>query len=288
MGDFNAYFDSIHRGYTRVDAENGVTYFTAENLAQTGLVRHGFTSRLGGISKPPYDSLNLSWTRCVSVEETRKNVAIACDAMGIKKEDLVVVNGVHGVDVHKAVHGERGMGYESSYRPQVDATFDGLVTNEKTVCLNTIHADCTPVFLLDPAKKAIGLCHSGWRGTVMGMARNTIAAMEEHFGTDPKDLIAAIGPNIGKCCFEVSQDVVDAIRNGYPDDIVFYTPDEGVEGKYHADLVKLTAYDLYQKGIKAENVTIMGLCTCCEKELLYSFRRDGKQGGAMNSFLQLI
>ena len=288
MRNFEDYFEAIRRGFRQVEAQNGVIYVQAAQLADTGMVRHGFTSRIGGISQAPYEGLNLSWNRTNSVEETRRNVAIACEAMEIDPDDLVVVNGVHGVNVHVVNAADRGWGYHYLYQGSGQPTFDGLVTNDPAVCLNTVHADCTPVFLLDPVKRAIGLCHSGWRGTVIGMARNTIAAMEQAYGTRPEDLIVAVGPNIGKCCFQVSQDVVDAIQAAYPRHIQFYTPDAGIAGKYHADLLRLTAYDLYQKGVRRENITIADLCTCCREDLFYSYRRGGPNRGAMNSFLQLI
>lgn len=168
MRKFEDYFQAIRRGFRQVEAQNGVIYVQAAQIADTGMVRHGFTSRIGGISKAPYEGLNLSWNRTNSIEETRQNVAIACQAMEIDPDDLVVVNGVHGVNVHVVNAADRGWGYHYLYQGSGHPTFDGLVTNDPSVCLNTVHADCTPVFLLDPVKRAVGLCHSGWRGTVKG------------------------------------------------------------------------------------------------------------------------
>ncbi|MDL2224733.1 peptidoglycan editing factor PgeF [Eubacteriales bacterium OttesenSCG-928-M02] len=283
---FDDFFTQIRRGFDLVPASHGALFVRAPQLEATGLVRHGSSTRKGGISKGCYETLNLSWDRTTSEEETRINVAIAATAMGIPVEDLVIVNGVHGTDIYFAKKEDRGNGFFCRYERR-EKTFDGLITNDPDVALNVIHADCTPVFYLDPVHKAIGLCHAGWRGTVDGIVGIMVDRMQKEFGTDPQKLIAAVGPNLSRKHFQVSKDVIDAIEQNFPPGMNFFEVDPSEIGKYKADLDRLAVFQLYEKGLRAENITVSDWCTFENEDLFYSYRRQGWEGGAMNSFFQL-
>lgn len=265
--------------------KSGIGFWQSTLLDQTGLVRHGFTTRKGGISQGTYASMNLSLTRTRAIEETKQNYALAAHALGIDVNDTVLVNGVHGVGVRQVTHQNRGDGLINDYTKDSEP-FDGMVTNEAGVALVTIHADCTPLFIVDTRRRAIGLCHAGWRGTVEGMATQIIHRMHTAFQSDAKDLVCMIGPHIGACCFEVHEDVAqrfEAAFAGFGGVRPAQAP-----GKYLVDLTLALAYQLFEAGVPAEQVNIAHLCTCCNETLFHSYRRDGKSGGAMASFLQLM
>ncbi len=263
---------------------DGVPYWQSPILIKSGLVQHGFSTRKGGISTGAYASMNLSVTRMENLEEVQRNYEIALHALGINKGDTVLVDGVHGVDIKRVDARHKGDGLVRPYTSD-EATFDGMVTDTPGIALITIHADCTPLFVLDPKKKAIGMCHAGWRGTVDGMGFQMIAAMRKEFGSDPEDLLCMIGPHIGACCFEVHEDVAQHFSDvftGFGGVQKAETPE-----KYTVDLTLAMAYQLYSGGIVPRNVNIAHLCTCCNQTMFHSYRRDGLTCGAMASFLQL-
>lgn len=266
------------------EEKQGVGFFTIPMFTQTGRVKHGFSTRIGGISEGCYASLNLSFTRRHSEQETERNFGIASRALGIEPDNLVIVNGNHGVAVQHVGQHHRGDGLARAYTDQ-DAAFDGMITDAKQTALVTIHADCTPVFAYDPAHEAIGLCHAGWRGTVNGMIDTLIVQMQQAFHTDPSALLMAIGPNIGACCFEVDVDVAQAFERAF--DQAGCVRAARKPGKYHVHLAHAAAYQMFSRGVAPDHVTMAHLCTCCNETLFHSYRRDGKQGGAMASFLQL-
>ena len=263
---------------------NGVAYWTIPAFTRTGLVRHGFTTRLGGVSQGVYAQLNLSFDRTFGIEETKHNYVIAAGALGIRMQDCVIVNGDHGTVSKYVTRENAGDGFLRAYTAE-DMTFDGHITDVKGLGLIAIHADCTPVYALDVQHQAIGLCHAGWRGTVNGMITSLISSMQERFDTDPAQLLCAIGPNIGQCCFEVHDDVAQQFDEKLAG---FGGVDEAQEaGKSRVHLAHAAAFQLYRAGVRPEYTTMAHLCTCCNRHLFHSYRRDGKWGGSMGSFLQL-
>jgi hypothetical protein len=263
---------------------DGVAYFRSPLLEKTDMLRHGFTTRKGGISTGPYAGLNLSVTRQDNMDEVRRNYALAADALGVGRENAVLVNGVHGVHVKRVGKGNRGEGLLKDYA-KGEEEFDGMVTNDAGVCLVTIHADCTPLFVLDPVVRAIGLCHAGWRGTVDGMGHSIIESMQREFGSRPEDLLVMMGPHIGACCFEVHADVAQRFAMAFPG--FGGIRETGTIGKYYIDLTLAMAYQLYQKGVPPAQVNIARFCTSCNPTLFYSYRRNNVCG-AMASFMQLV
>lgn len=264
---------------------DGVPYWTIEAFTRTGLVRHGFTTRMGGVSQGAYASLNLSFDRTHSVEETKRNYVLAAGALGMRMEDCVIVNGDHGTVSKHVARAHAGDGFLRAYAPD-EMTFDGHVTDTPGLGLVAIHADCTPVYALDTVHRAIGLCHAGWRGTVNGMVTSLIESMQTRFGSDPAQLLCAIGPNIGQCCFEVHDDVARQFEEKLPGFGGVAQAEQA--GKSRVHLAHAAAFQLYRAGVQPAHTTLAHLCTCCNARLFHSYRRDGKWGGSMASFLQLI
>lgn len=257
-----------------------MTALSIPMFERTGLVKALFTTRRYG----DRTDLKLSIARMGATDEIVDNFLKAFDCAGLAPRDTLIANAQHGTCVLHATAAQRGWGLFHRYTEE-DPAFDGMVTNEESVALVATHADCTPVYLLDPVHRAIGLCHAGWRSTVGGMVTHMIQAMQTHFDTRPADLLAAIGPHIGPCCFEVDPPVGQAFAEAFPKaDCVL--PGKK-PGKQQLDLTRASAYQLYQAGVRGEFLTVSDNCTCCEKALFFSYRRDGKACGAMASLLQL-
>ena len=179
-------------------------YLTAEGIA----VPHCFTTRFGGVSEGYLSSLNLGIHRGDKPENVRRNYEILGDALGFDVNNLVFTRQTH-TDIVRVVDGSnRGEGLDREVEPECDA----LVTNTPGLVLAAFTADCTPILLHDPVTGAVGAVHAGWRGTVADIAGKAVRAMCENFGADPGNIRAAIGPNIGVCCFETHEDVPTAVR----------------------------------------------------------------------------
>ncbi len=169
-------------------------------------------------------------------------------------------------------------------RPYTDV--DGLVTDEPGLILATFYADCVPLYFVDPVHRAIGLSHSGWRGTVARMGQATLTKMKEEFGTAPKDVYAAIGPSICQACYEVSEDVADAFKEAFAGHEREILLDKG-NGKYQLDLWRSNEIVMLDAGIKKEHLAVTNICTCCNERLLFSHRASKGKRGNLGAFLML-
>lgn len=184
----------------------GVPLLTYPLLEKTEFVTHGFTTRMGGVSEGYCSTMNISTTRGdapEAVEENRKRLA---RALGVKVEDFTYTHQTHTTNVAVVREEDRGKRFMET---------DGMVTNVPGICLVTFYADCVPLYFVDPVHKAIGLSHSGWRGTVGRMGQVTLEKMKEVYGTRPEDIYAAIGPSICQDCYEVSGDVIEEFQKSF-------------------------------------------------------------------------
>jgi hypothetical protein len=247
-------------------------------------VRHGFSTRLGGVSEGCYSSLNLSFTRGDKEEAVRENFRRIGESIGVNSEDMVFTQQTHTTNVRVVTDEERGMGI---LRPRGYSDVDGLVTNVPGICLVTFFADCVPLYFVDPVKRTIGLSHSGWRGTVGKIGKVTVELMQEEYGSNPADILAAIGPSICRECYEVSEDVIEQFREHFDENSwkhLFYRKDNG---KYQLDLWKANEIIFREAGILKENIAVTNLCTHCNSEALFSHRTMGDRRGNMCAFLAL-
>ena len=164
---------------------------------------------------------------------------------------------------------------------------DGLITNVRGLVLTTFYADCVPLFFVDPVHHAIGLSHSGWRGTAGRIGQETVARMSEEFGTLPEDIYAAVGPSICQDCYEVSGDVIEEFSKNFSYsclDRLFY---KKTDGKYQLDLWEANRIVFVESGIREEHISMPGICTCCNPEFLFSHRASGGRRGNLAAFLAL-
>lgn len=254
------------------------------SFEQTHLVRHLFTTRCGGVSQGPFASMNLAFSEGENQESVYENFRRICYVSGIYPGDMVFSAQVHGTNVLEVGKMDRGRGF---MKPSAFEAVDGLITNQRQVCLVTFHADCCPVFLLDPVRRAIGLCHAGWRGTVRKIAKITVEKMHKAYGCDPADILAGIGPSIGPTSFEIRQDVESFFEEAFPDSVSRLVICSGT-GTFYADLWQANRQVLLEAGVKSEHITVTDLDTFREEEYFYSHRRTGKPRGCMAAFLELL
>jgi hypothetical protein len=252
-------------------------------LEETGLVEHCFTTRYGGVSEGEFSSLNLSYTRGDDKAAVDENFRRLANAIGVTVNDFVFSDQTHTTNVLRVGKEDRGSGI---VRPRPYHDVDGLITNEPQVVLSTFFADCVPLYFVDVKKKAIGMSHSGWRGTVGRMGAKTLEAMTREFGTDPADVVAAVGPSICRDCYEISDDVAKVFMDTFPAQHRTFLEEKG-GGKYQLDLWKCNELILLEAGIRPEHLAVTNICTCCNPTHLFSHRASKGRRGNLGAFLYL-
>ena len=253
-------------------------------LKKTGIVNHGFSTRIGGVSEGIFSSMNLSFSRGDDEACVRENFKRMAETIGVEPNSLVFAAQTHTTNVRKVTAEDKGKGivYPLDYQD-----VDGLITNESGVCLTTFYADCVPLFFIDPVHKAIGLSHSGWRGTVGKMGQETLRRMREEYGTDAKDVIAAVGPSICQDCYEVSEDVIENFKEAFDERCwgeLFYQKENN---KYQLNLWKANEIILLEAGVRKENIAVPNVCTNCNSDVLFSHRATKGQRGSLAAFMAL-
>lgn len=269
---------------TYIADDDNVPVIRYERLDEIPWIKNGFSTRIGGVSRDFYESMNLSFTVGDDSTAVLENFKRFGEAMGIPVENMVYSHQTHTTNVMRVEDYHKGMGI---LRDRDFHDIDGLVTNEPGLCLVTSYADCVPLYFVDVKNRAIGLSHSGWRGTVGNICKNTLALMREEFGTTPADVTACIGSSICKDCYEVSSDVAERFMECYhmtQHDIL--TAKEN--GKYLLDLHKANYYNMINCGIKEENISMPDLCTCCNSTWLHSHRASGGKRGGLCAFLEIV
>lgn len=257
---------------------DGVLYLSYPLLEETGIVKHGFSTRIGGVSQGIYDSMNLSFSQGDNEENVRENYRRMAKVLQVTEDSFVKAAQTHTTNVHKVTAANKKTELQD---------IDGLVTDERGICLVTTYADCVPLFFIDPIHKAIGLSHSGWRGTVGKMGQATLQKMAEEYGTEPKDVIAAIGPSICQDCYEVSEDVIERFQEAFDKKYwreLFYQKENR---KYQLNLWKANEIILEEAGVLKQNMAITNVCTNCNREVLFSHRGSKGQRGGLAAFMAL-
>jgi len=274
------YIKKIKNRQTTTLIEGEVPYISFDKLEETGIVKNAFSTRLGGVSSGIYKSMNFSIKMGDDEKKVHENFRIFSEKTGLK--NMIAGDQTHSVNVLYVEEKDifNGIFSESKYKE-----IDGLITDKPGITLATFYADCVPLYFVDTKNNAIGLSHSGWRGTVNRMGYHTIEKMKKTFNTDPKDIIAAIGPSICRDCYEVSKDVADEFINefGIKADKFLYPKAD----KYMLDLWEANVEVLIDAGVKRENITITDICTCCNKEVLLSHRATMGKRGNLGAFLMI-
>lgn len=252
-------------------------------LSEIPWIKHCFTTREGGVSEGIFASMNLSFTRGDKREAVEENFNRIAQALDTDYKKFVFTDQTHTTNVRKVTREDAGAGIlnERGY-----ADVDGLITNVPEIVLSTFYADCVPLYFIDSKERAIGLSHSGWRGTVGRMGNVTIEAMKKEYGTKPQNLICAIGPSICQECYEVSEDVAEVFHKEFGKKTEEFLAFKG-NGKYQLNLWRANEIVLEEAGVLKEHLATTNLCTCCNPKLLFSHRASKGKRGNLGAFLSI-
>lgn len=264
-------------------------YLSFPLLEEQTWVQHLFSTRMGGVSSGIFSSMNLGLNRGDDPDCVRENFRRIAEVFHTDPGHFVLSDQTHTSHVRLVTQADAGNGIT---REKTFFDTDGLITNEPGLVLATFYADCVPLYFADPVHHAIGLSHSGWRGTVQEMGRVTAEAMTQAYGTRPEDLICAIGPSICADCYEVDEPVAEEFRCLFRR---LSRTEEKAEralrrkenGHYQLDLWLANQWILEGAGVLSEHITTTGLCTCCNNKLLFSHRATGGKRGNLGAFLMI-
>lgn len=283
--------------------ENGEVfeYLTFPKLSEINDIQHVFTTRLGGVSKDEFSTLNFSFVRGDDVECVMENYRRVGEVFGVQTNAFVTTDQTHTTNI-RVIHKEdagKGVAVARDY-----TDIDGLITKERGLVLSCFFADCVPLYFVDPQKGVIGLAHSGWRGTVKGMGACMVKRMQEEFGCEPQNILTGIGPSICQDCYEISEEVAKQFQEDFwsEEDVQLFCreayelgkyPSKDVlvagkeVGKYQLDLWLANLVVLRSAGIPLENISLTDICTCCNAPYLFSHRATGGKRGNLGAFLML-
>ncbi|MFA5972472.1 MAG: peptidoglycan editing factor PgeF [Lentimicrobiaceae bacterium] len=253
-----------------------------ENLSGISNLVHFITTRSGGVSLPPYNSLNLGLHTDDNPDHVLTNRKLLAIETGIAEDKFLYASQVHSGDV-KIIDKTAVENGVLLSNPRTDATITGLTG----ICLMVMVADCVPLLLFDPVKRVSAVIHAGWRGTVHKITSNTIRAMAKHFGTDPADILAGIGPSIGPCCYEVGEDVKDFVAQSFGT-TKGYLVQKDPSSKPHFDLWYANHKQLTDNGVKPENIEMSELCTRCHSDIFFSSRASGGVTGRFTAGICML
>lgn len=255
-----------------------IKYLSSPMLASFDAVLiHGFLSRAGGVSGPPFSSLNFDLRDGDPPENVAENREIIRRASGANMERLILVNQVHGDSVLIL---DDFVGGAASYRLS-DA--DAIITGLTNFPIGILTADCLPILLYDPVNAVTGAVHAGWKGTVRSIAVKTIEAMGARFGTRPRDIVCALGPYIGPCCYTVGENVYSEFTDAFGTVDCFKRD----SGELRLDIGASNIDQLHNAGLLRDNISVSPFCTSCRNDLFFSYRKDGKRTGRQLSFIML-
>lgn len=261
-------------------------YLTFPALEESGMVRHLVTTRLGGVSTGELSSMNLSFTRGDEEGNVLENYRRIGRVLGCDPEDMVASHQTHTVNIRHVTAADRGKGIVT---PRDYENIDGLMTDQRGIALVTFYADCVPLLFLDPVHRAIGLAHSGWRGTVGRMGERMAEAMAQAFGSRPSEMVAAVGPSICRECYEVGEEVAEQFVRlfGGRERCGGILQKGKAAGKYQLDLWLANRRILEEAGIPRDRIWVTDICTCHNSGYLFSHRGSGGHRGNLGVFLML-
>jgi len=251
-----------------------VPYYTFAAFDAFPGLMHAVLTRDGGVSPAPWHSLNLGWTVGDPHPNVEANYRRWASAFGLEREALTTTWQVHSADILLADPDQRGGSLGQA---------DGLITRTPGIPLVQRFADCTPILAYDPVQHACGIAHAGWLGTVRRCAANLIQAMHAQFGSDPAQIIAAVGPAIGPCCYEVGPEVIAAVHDSQSNPATLLTPTR--PGHARLDLWQANARQLAESGVA--QIELAELCTACHRHIFFSHRGDNGQSGRFAAFMML-
>ena len=262
-------------------ANNGVWFGAFAKLDQHN-IKHGISTRFGGLSRSPFASLNLGLKTGDELETVRRNRELFCQAVGVPFASMVSAQQVHAVNIHVVQQDDAGKGSLDSDEA-IEAT-DALITVEKNIPLMLFFADCVPVLICDPKIKAVGVSHAGWKGTVGKIAQKTIQKMQDEFGTKPADCVVGIGPSIGPERYEVDEVVINELRQSFSwwEEVVQPSGE-----RWLLDLWQTNRRQMLDIGVESGNIEISNVCTLSNMPMFYSHRGEKGMAGRQGAVIML-
>jgi len=262
--------------------KDNFVYYQFENFNNYKSIKHFITTRTGGVSNKPYNSLNLGLKTKDNKDMVKKNYKILADAIGIGIENFVIQYQCHSMNIKVVDETYKCKDILKIENKLIDN--DAMITNKKNVCLLVFGADCVPVILYDTVKNAIGVCHAGWKGTINKIVNKTIEKMRIEYNSDAENIIAGIGPSIGPCCYEIKDDVINEIQKVYS-----FNNNILINNKHNTylDLWKANKVNLLEAGVKENNISVSELCTYCKHDLFFSHRHSKGITGRFASGIML-
>jgi polyphenol oxidase len=242
------------------------------------------SSRQGGVSAKPFDSLNLALSVGDDPVAVMTNRERLCNTIGVEVDAMTVAQLVQGTHIEVVTSSSRGLSAAEKAQRFIDT--DGLITNVADVPLFIFIADCAALSFFDPKRNVIGIGHAGWRGAVGGIARKMIEAMNAAFDSNPTDILVGISPSIGPCCYQVREDVVEAFQEAYHEQASAFFVQQP-DGSIHLDIWKALTCQLRSSGIQEEHIELASICTTCHTDVFYSNRAEGGRTGRFTGMITL-
>jgi len=262
--------------------KNAVSYLSFKELDKYNFIKHGYMTRLGGVSEHEYKSLNFGFKTNDNKNNIEKNYDIFCNCINIKRNNLVLTSQIHEDNI--CVVNKQNINFESDNFTRFENT-DGLITDNIGICLMTFHADCAVIYMIDVRKRIIGLAHAGWRGTVKNIAGKLVQKFLNNYNSQVQDIIVALGPSIGPCCFEVDIKLLEEFRKlEIPETYIYKSKNYN---KINIDLLEVNKNLVIKSGIKQENIIKSDVCTMCNHDWLFSHRATQGKRGTTGAFLML-
>jgi YfiH family protein len=250
--------------------KGGVELMRFKNLSAFAGIGHFVSTRKGGVSNAPFNALNLALHVGDEKTDVLENRKLLAEVLGLKIGGFVFMQQVHEGKV--AVVGKQGRSRGAFEHENALEGTDAMITNAAGVCLVVQVADCVPVLLFDPVQKVVGVAHAGWRGTMKGIVQKTVEKMKSEFCCSPQDIVAGIGPSIGPCCYEATdEDLLSKWER------MFQAKDKVVvarKGKMFLDLWQANKVQLMQSGVGEGNIEFAGICTSCHMDEFYSYKKE--------------
>ena len=255
-----------------INFKDSVAFLTFKELEKYSFIKHGYSTRIGGVSRNEFKSLNLSFSVGDTSENVSENYDIFCTCLGIQKNKLALTSQVHKDTIMKVSKKDLNRNDFTQFEET-----DGLVTDETGIVLTTFHADCIAIYMIDVSKKVVGLAHAGWRGTVQNIAGKLARKFVSEYNSSLSDIVCAIGPGIGSCCFEVSESLLEHFSDLNIQNTFIRSSKN--DNKVYIDLLEVNRCLLLKEGLKNENIFKSDVCTMCNHDLLFSHRfTEGKRG----------
>ncbi len=262
-----------------ITRKTNVHYLEPKLLADAGISVQGFTTRHEGVSRAPYNSLNLGSNTFDSPHNVQGNRSLLARTFGSRVENFVMVSQTHGTDI--LVIDQPNPDFAHFQKLECD----GIITNQPGVMIAVGVADCLPLLLLDPVKGVVAALHAGWKGTAGNIAAKGVASLVKLFGSDSGDILAALGPAIGPCCYEVDAPVQQAFTGSGVAWDQCATPSGS--DRWKLDLSAANREQLLAAGVAAEHIEVADQCVSCSSDWFFSYRRDAGETGRQAGFIML-